>query len=153
MGSSGIIYVVDSGSHAFRSSIIMVTSFLNGVLQGSENGQFRRPYSIALDSLGNVYVADLENYQIQKFDSNGNFIKKWGSAGNGNGQLNGPTGVAIDSHDNVYVAEIHNFRIQKFDSDGNFLAKWGSQGSGDGQFSNLEDVAVDSSDMRTLLTI
>ena len=36
---------------------------------------------IAFDSSGNLYVADTDNNRIQKFDSNGNFITKWGSFG------------------------------------------------------------------------
>ena len=39
--------------------------------------------NVAVDSSGNVYVADTANDRIQKFDSNGNFITKWGSYGNG----------------------------------------------------------------------
>ena len=41
------------------------------------------PKGIATDSSGNVYVADMDNNRIQKFDSNGNFITKWGSHGTG----------------------------------------------------------------------
>ena len=37
------------------------------------------PHGIAIDSSGNVYVADYGNNRIQKFTSNGNFITKWGS--------------------------------------------------------------------------
>ena len=51
---------------------------------------------IAVDSSGNVYVADSDNNRIQKFDSNGNFITKWGSNGSGDGQFNGPIGIAVD---------------------------------------------------------
>jgi len=46
-----------------------------------------------------VYVVDEEN--IQKFDSNGNFIMKWGSHGNDTGEFYYPDGIAIDSSDHV----------------------------------------------------
>jgi DNA-binding beta-propeller fold protein YncE len=62
----------------------------------------------------NVYVVDSQNERIQKFDSNGNFITKWGSEGTGEGQFNIPEGIDIDSSGNVYVADTHNSRIQKF---------------------------------------
>jgi len=39
------------------------------------------PHDIAVDSSGNVYVAEQGNFRIQKFDSQGNFITSWGSAG------------------------------------------------------------------------
>src|SRR3954471_17948888 len=38
---------------------------------GSSQGQFLHAHGIGLDSAGNVYVSDAENYNIQKFDSDG----------------------------------------------------------------------------------
>src|SRR4030042_1741132 len=57
---------------------------------GSGDGQFNYPAGVAVDSSGNVYVADLGNHRIQKFDSSGGFITKWGSSGSGDGQFNYP---------------------------------------------------------------
>ena len=85
------------------------------------------------------------NYRIQKFDSNGAFITKWGSYGSEDGQFSSPNSVAVDSSGNVYVADSYNHRIQKFDSNGTFITKWGSYGSEDGQFYYPNGVAVDSS--------
>ncbi|MGB9940270.1 PKD domain-containing protein [Methanosarcina sp.] len=113
--------------------------------QGSGDGQFNSPNDIAVDSSDNVYVVDSGNHRIQKFDSNGNFITKWGSEGTGDGQFyNGLSGIGVDSSDNVYVVEPGNNRIQKFDSNGNFITKWGSGGIDYGQFKYPYDVAVDS---------
>ena len=75
-----------------------------------------------------MYVTEWAINHVQKFDSNGKFITKWGSEGTGDGQFNGPEGIAIDSSGNVYVSEYGNNRIQKFDSNGNFITKWGSKG-------------------------
>ena len=111
---------------------------------GSGNGQFIDPHGVAVDSSGNVYVADLGNHRIQKFDSNGNFIIKWGSNGSDPGQFFKPFGVAVDSSDNVYVADTHNHRIQKFDGNGNFIIRWGSYGNGNEQLYYPFDIAVDS---------
>jgi streptogramin lyase len=72
------------------------------------------PYGVAVDSSGNIYVADSFNDRIQKFDSVGNFITKWGSGGEEEGQFFGAYGVAVDSSGNVYVADTGNDRIQKF---------------------------------------
>jgi hypothetical protein len=111
------------------------------------DGQFRAPYGVATDSAGNVYVAESGNGRVQKFDSSGNFLLKWGSEGSGDGQFGrylGVCGLAVDSSDNVYVSDANNHRIQKFDSSGNFLLKWGSKGSGNGQFNVPYSVAVGS---------
>ncbi|MGA9154833.1 MAG: SBBP repeat-containing protein [Candidatus Nitrosopolaris sp.] len=43
------------------------------------NGKLNVPTGFAVDSAGNIYVADSGNDRIQKFDSNGTFITKWGA--------------------------------------------------------------------------
>ncbi|MGD2295419.1 MAG: SMP-30/gluconolactonase/LRE family protein, partial [Candidatus Aminicenantes bacterium] len=96
---------------------------------GSGDGQFQYPGGIDLDINGIVYVTDLFNHRIQKFDSKGNFLAKWGSYGSGDGQFKYPQGIAIDFIGNVCVADHGNHRVQKFDTDGHFLVKWGSFGS------------------------
>jgi 6-bladed beta-propeller len=129
------------------------------------NGQFWGIWGVAANS-SNVFVADVLNNRVQKFDLNGTFIRSWGSfcdlstgqgcldpdgpAGNlslGDGQFNYPQGVAIDSNasNNIYVADSKNNRIQKFDDNGTFIKKWGSVGNGVGEFRRPADVAVDSS--------
>ena len=82
--------------------------------------------------------------RVQKFDSNGDFITKWGTPGTGDGQFASPAGITVDSSDNLYVTDTGNDSIQKFDSNGNFITKWGSSGSNDGQFLDPLGIAVDS---------
>jgi DNA-binding beta-propeller fold protein YncE len=64
----------------------------------------------SLRKLGPEYGND----RIQKFDSNGNFITKWGFYGTSDGQFDRPEGIAIDSSGNVYVADYWSHRIQVF---------------------------------------
>jgi tripartite motif-containing protein 71 len=117
---------------------------------GTEDGQFLNigdesgVEGIDVDSLGNVYVADSGNSRIQKFDSDGNFVTKWGTKGTGNGRFIYPSGLAADSNDNVYVSDEGRKDIQKFDSNGNFMTKWGSPGYEDGQFGHNHYIDVDS---------
>ena len=112
---------------------------------GERDGRFVTPQGVAVDSSGNVYVADMGMDRIQKFDSEGTFSTKWGSAGEENGEFHEPQGVAVDSSGNVYVADTVNHRIQKFDFEGTFITTWGSQGDRDGEFRGPTGVAVDSS--------
>jgi DNA-binding beta-propeller fold protein YncE len=63
---------------------------------------------------GNVFVVGEGNNRFQKFDSNGNFITKWGTTGSGDGQFEEPTSIALDSSGNVCVVDSGNAWIQVF---------------------------------------
>src|SRR5688572_4632291 len=88
---------------------------------GSGSGQFNGPYLLATDAAGDVYVADLFNFRLQKFTSTGTYLTQWGSPGTDKGQFGGPTGMALDAAGDVYVADNGNFRIQKFTNSGIYL--------------------------------
>jgi DNA-binding beta-propeller fold protein YncE len=108
--------------------------------QGSGPGQFYNPWGVAVDSSGNVYVADYGNDRVEKFTSSGTFVTQWGSVGSGPGQFVVPVGVAVDSSGNVYVADTGNNRVQKFTGSGSFITQWGL-----GLFNYPIGVAIDSS--------
>ena len=115
-------------------------------IEGSDNGQFQEPVSIAVGSSSTIYVVDSGNARIQKFHNDGNFISKWGSQGSDEGQFRRPYSIALDSSGNVYVADLENYQIQKFDSNGNFIKKWGSVGNGNGELNGPTGIAIDSHD-------
>ncbi|MGH9978167.1 MAG: 6-bladed beta-propeller, partial [Nitrososphaeraceae archaeon] len=154
-----IISIVLSSS--VFTAITQTTAFTNVFAQTSNNTQTNEYQLVAqwgslgaepgqLDGQNNaagtaefVYVADYNNERIQKFTSDGQFVKMWGGTyGEADGEFKKPHGVAIDSEGNVYVSERSGLRIQKFDSEGNFITKWGSEGTADGQFLHLHDIAV-----------
>jgi DNA-binding beta-propeller fold protein YncE len=123
-----------------------LTKWGNG---GSGDGQFRAPYGVVADTSGHVYVTDFgnglgNNDRVEKFDSNGTFLTKWGSLGPGDTEFHDPWGIATDSGGNVYVADVNNHYIKKFDSSGVFITKFGGGGTGDGQFGFPFGVAVDA---------
>jgi len=101
---------------------------------GSDAGQLNHPKGIALDSDGNVYVADANNHRVEVFTREGKFLRQWGGQGNLSGQFQEPWSVAVDPDAGaVYVADTWNHRIQKFDLEGQFVTSWGSFGDTGGQ--------------------
>ena len=76
---------------------------------------------------GNVYVTDLGNMRVQKFNNDGIFLNAWGSQGSGAGQFKSPIGIAIGENSTVYVVDSQLNKVQKFDSDGNFAFQWGDK--------------------------
>jgi tripartite motif-containing protein 71 len=108
---------------------------------GSGNGQLSAPAGSAVDSHGNVWVADKANNRIEEFNAKGEYLTKFGSSGSGNGQFNHPTGIAIDAQANIWVADTGNNRIERFNEKGEFLKAVGTYGSEKGQFSGPEGIA------------
>ena len=104
---------------------------------------FHAPDGLALDRRGNLFVADSQNNRIQKLDSQGHFILKWGSHGKKDGQLdcNLYCGVAVGGDGSAYVTD--NGRVQEFDGNGRFVRNWGKSGNGDGEFYSPFGVAAD----------
>jgi hypothetical protein len=125
--STAHIYVTDMDQQKIQKFLIVAqgaTYVSQWGSYGSGNGQLSSPRGIAVDSSGNVYVADFNNDRIQKFTSTGAYLSKWGTPGSGDGQFITPIGVAVDVDDNVYVADFGNNRVQKFNSSGTYILKF-----------------------------
>ena len=110
---------------------------------GSGSGQFNSPSGVAVDSSGNVYVADSGNNRIEKFTSSGTYVTQFDSGY--------PSGVAVDSSGNVYVTD-HDSGVEKFTSSGSHITGWTSTSSANGPLGPalgfegvVQGVAVDSS--------
>ena len=127
--TSGTVYGKDKTVRTTTEPYSLLTSFGSA---GGGNGQFGTPLGSAVDSSGNVWVADCSNNRVQKFAPNGEYLLKFGSTGTGNGQFACPADVAVTSGGDLWVTDSGNSRVQKFNSKGEFLAKFGSYGLGDG---------------------
>jgi tripartite motif-containing protein 71 len=97
-------------------------------------GVLRFPEAVAVDTQGNVYVADQLSYVVQKFTASGTYETQWGSHGAGQGQFGPIGGLATDAAGDVYVVDSSHDRVEKFSPDGTFITSWGHRGSELGEF-------------------
>ncbi|MEI6674535.1 MAG: MBG domain-containing protein [Verrucomicrobiota bacterium] len=125
--ASGSVYVADTGYN--RICKVTAAGVVTTLAGSGENGyadgtgtaaQFASPQGVAVDSSGNVYVADAGNRCIRKVTAAGVVTTLAGLALNpdnadGPGtaaRFNYPTGVAVDTSGNVYVADYNNYSIR-----------------------------------------
>ena len=169
LDAAGNFYIADTNNNVVRkvaSNGTVTTIAGNGTAgNGGDNGaatsaQLSAPQGVAVDSSGNVYIADTANSKVRKV-SGGTITTVAGSGTPGYGgdggsaasaQLNSPTGLAVDANGNLYIADTLNSAIRKV-SGGNIttIAGNGRQGySGDNgpaisaQLNFPQGVAVDA---------
>jgi sugar lactone lactonase YvrE len=141
--SAGNVYVADDRNCTIRKLTLVGTNWVVTTLVGlggvdasgiplhtgsadgtNSTARFSYPDGVAVDSAGNVYVADQVSQTIRKVTPVGtNWVVttlagRADTSGSADGtgsaaRFNLPTGVALDSEDNVYVADWNNNTIRK----------------------------------------
>ncbi len=185
VNSAGDIFVADSGNNEIReivctgttASTCTVSTLAGSTTPGNTNGLgtqalFRFPTEVAVDSSGNLYVADTQNQEIREIVCTASpptagtctvsTLAGTGSPGSTNGvgtsaQFDAPTGVAVDASGHIYVADQSNNEIREIVCTGttastctvSTLAGSTTAGSADGtgsaaSFRSPTGIAVDS---------
>ncbi len=81
---------------------------------GDVPGKFTRPKGIAVDSLGDLYVADSGWSNVQIFNRQGQILMFFGGRGPMPGLMRNPTAVAIDKNNRIYVGDYINHRVDVY---------------------------------------
>ncbi|MDA9887899.1 NHL repeat-containing protein, partial [Flavobacteriaceae bacterium] len=120
--TSGNLYVADNGNHRIRkiTTLGVVTTFAGRNRSFADGlgtaAYFTSPTGITIDTSGNLYVVDYQNYRIRKITPEGLVSTIAGSTlgiEDGPGavaKFNYPSGITIDASGNLYVTERHSIR-------------------------------------------
>ena len=112
--------------------------------QGNDAMDLMWPRGVAVAKRENyVFVADSSNHRVQVLDSNGAYVRTFGSYGEGEGEFDSLTGLAVNSFGQIIVADRYNHRIQLFDVSGNFQLQFSQEGVEAGQLLYPWGVACD----------
>jgi trimeric autotransporter adhesin len=175
--ASGNIYIADSYDHRIRV-VTKATGFISTVTGSGYHGfvnsrveaqsvsaQFSGLHGVAVDALGNVYIADTYDHRIRKVFKNSGVITtvagtgKSGYSGDGgqaiSAEFYGPHGVTVDALGNIYIADTYDNRIRMVTTSTGIITTVAGTGvdvySGDrgqatsAQMSNPHGIAVDAS--------
>ena len=165
--ATGNVYVTDSGNHKIRK--ITPTGVVTTLAGGGGSGyngsgsvdgtgtaaSFNSPKGVAVDSIGNIYVADTGNNKIRKITPAGVVTTLAGSGAEGstdgtgaNSSFSWPSSVTVDSSGNVYVADSGNSKIRIISPAGvvtTIQQGVGSNDSRDMEVFGLNGIAIASS--------
>jgi uncharacterized repeat protein (TIGR01451 family) len=133
VGTNGIITTVaGNGTNGYSGDGIPATS-----------AELFDPTGVAVDSAGDLYIADYNNHRIRKVDTKGIITTvagdgTWGYSGDGglatSAELYDPSVVAVDASGNLYIADTGNNRVRAVDASGVITTlaggSWGFSGDG-----------------------
>ena len=153
-GNSGSGGTTCAGASATISPIFQFDTS-GKLLKNFGAGMFVSPHKLAVDTNGNLWVADNGSHQVFKLSQDGEVLLtlgKKGVAGPGLDEFDAPTEAAIAPNGDIFVGDGHtgggtatgNARIMKFDKNGKFIKTWGRKGMGPGEFDVVHTLAFDS---------
>ena len=141
---TGTVYVADSANHTIRAispdGVVTTLAGSAGISGTNDDtgvaARFSFPQGLALDSIGNLFVADTGNNAIRKITPDGIVTTLAGMAGvSGTNDGPGlaahflhPSAVTVDGAGNVFVADTGNYTIRKITPAGDVTTLAGRPG-------------------------
>lgn len=136
------IYVSDTNNRRIQIYNYEGTPLKAFGIWGSEPGQFQFPYGINADSKGILYIADLRNGMVSKFDKDGRYLGLFGEKSPSDNVFSAPAGLAV-KNDIVYITDVKQNSLKIFDLQGKLIKQIGAPGINSGQFFAPNAVTVD----------
>lgn len=100
-------------------------------LAAEEDGFIRQATNISIHDK-ELYVSDFGDFNVKKYNLEGEFLAKIGAYGNGPGSFTRPKGIDLDREGNLYVVDAAFENVQVFNKEGNLLMHFGGAYEGAG---------------------
>jgi DNA-binding CsgD family transcriptional regulator/sugar lactone lactonase YvrE len=146
VGPGGELYIAEGNRIRAVKKDGRITTFAGTGAAGNRGdrgpaaqAQLNLPQGLAVDSAGNVYIADTLNNRVRRVDTDGTITTVAGTgeagfAGDGkparDAKLNFPTGLAIGLGDTLFIADTGNNVIRQVGPDGNIQTVAGTGEAG-----------------------
>jgi hypothetical protein len=128
----GNLFIADTWNNRIRrvdAVTGIITTVAGDSIQGfsgdggpATSASLNSPYGVALDALGNLFIADSSNCRVRRVDAATGIITtvagdgNWGFSGDGgpatSASLSGPFGVTVDALGNLFMADYYNNRVR-----------------------------------------
>ena len=133
--TTGEIFVTDSRNNRVQVFNGADLSFSHTI----RHGNITRPWDIAVDSEGYLYITCIDTHKVYKFTTTGQYIRTFDTINN-----SGCISLAIH-HKHIYITDTYNHRVLIYDTNGTQLYSFGRRGSGEGEFNKPRGITVDTS--------
>jgi DNA-binding beta-propeller fold protein YncE len=140
--ATGNVYVTNRGRDRvdqISTSGTLVRSFGG---EGSELSKLNHPNQVAIDTHGDVWVADTTNKRVNEYSASGTYLGGFATNHGYSEPWQAPVGVA-ECAGMIYVSDETENNVQEFKLSGEFVARFGTTGTGTGHFVKPQQIACD----------
>jgi DNA-binding beta-propeller fold protein YncE len=142
VSGKGEIYLFHRGPHP-----VIIFDEQGNHLRSWGDDVIQTAHGLRIDRDGNIWVTDIGQHRVFKFDASGKVLLTLGSgkAGTGLDQFDRPTDIAFGPRGEIFVSDGYgNSRVMKFSPNGGFIKTWGTPGKGPGEFNLPHAIVLDS---------